>query len=266
MNKFDEQAQQVRTYKTGLSAITGIALFISGSLFGACGLLFIVLMQWYMPDKLGWSIDWLPRATKTITSNKIPSTATMVVVAPRPLLPNTSTSALPMMPMPTAENSTDLPTTPPNIPADLQEPKLTLLIPVSGIASTQLSDTFKDARGAGRVHDAIDIMAPKGTPVLAVHEGKIVKLFDSKQGGLTIYQFDSSETHAYYYAHLDSYAAGIVEGKTLRRGDLIGYVGSTGNANPTGPHLHFAVFVLGPEKKWWQGIAINPYPLLIGMP
>lgn len=141
-----------------------------------------------------------------------------------------------------------------------------LLLPVAGIKTSQLVDTYTQARSGGRSHDAIDIMAPRGTPVLAVADGRVAKLFDSKQGGLTVYQFDIGETVAYYYAHLDSYAAGVMEGKQLKRGDLVGYVGSTGNANPDGPHLHFAIFLLGPEKNWWQGSAINPYPLLGGRP
>lgn len=139
-----------------------------------------------------------------------------------------------------------------------------LLIPVSGVLASQLSDTFTQSRGAGRLHDALDIMAPRGTPVVAVADGRVAKLFNSKPGGLTIYQFDAEEKLAYYYAHLDSYAPTLVEGQQLRRGDVIGYVGSTGNASPDGPHLHFAIFILGPDKKWWQGTAINPYPLLGG--
>jgi len=137
-----------------------------------------------------------------------------------------------------------------------------MLLPVAGIKPAQLTDTFTQARGTGRLHDAIDIMAARGTPVLAAVDGKVEKLFTSKQGGLTIYEFDPAATHAYYYAHLDRYAAGLVEGMPLKRGDVIGYVGSTGNANPEAPHLHFAIFELGPEKRWWQGTAINPYPLL----
>jgi murein DD-endopeptidase MepM/ murein hydrolase activator NlpD len=140
------------------------------------------------------------------------------------------------------------------------------MIPVAGVKPGALSDTFSDARSGGRIHDAIDIMASRGTPVVAADDGKVVKLFNSKQGGLTVYEFDPSATYAYYYAHLDSYAPGIVEGRRLRRGDLIGYVGSSGNASPDAPHLHFAIFVLGPEKNWWQGTAINPYPLLHGLP
>lgn len=140
-----------------------------------------------------------------------------------------------------------------------------LLVPVQGVTSAQLQDTFTDARSEGRSHDAIDIMAPAGTPVLAVADGHVEKLFDSKQGGLTLYQFNPEGTRAYYYAHLQGYAAGIAEKKPLKRGELIGYVGFTGNADPAAPHLHFAVFVLGAEKQWWKGEAINPYPLLGGI-
>lgn len=137
-----------------------------------------------------------------------------------------------------------------------------LVIPVRGIAASQLGDTFSDARAQGRVHEAIDIMAPRGTPVLAVADGTVEKLFNSVPGGLTIYQFEPSGRYAYYYAHLDRYADGLAEKQAIRQGQVIGYVGSTGNADPSAPHLHFAVFVLGPERQWWKGTAINPYPLL----
>ena len=139
-----------------------------------------------------------------------------------------------------------------------------LLMPVLGVTAAQLNDSYTQSRGEGRIHDAIDIMAARGTPVVAVDNGKVAKLFDSKPGGLTLYQFDRQEKIAYYYAHLESYAPGIVEGQELKRGDLLGYVGSTGNASPDAPHLHFAIFVLGPEKYWWRGTAINPFPLLGG--
>ena len=139
-----------------------------------------------------------------------------------------------------------------------------LLIPVQGTKAAQLVDTFTQARGDNRVHDAIDIMAPHGTPVFAVADGKVAKLFESKAGGITLYQFDPGERFVYYYAHMQRYAPGVVEGKALKQGEVIGYVGSTGNANPDGPHLHFAVGALTPEKKWWDYIAINPYPLLSG--
>lgn len=137
-----------------------------------------------------------------------------------------------------------------------------LLVPVEGIPYAKLTDTFDQPRGQERHHEALDIMAPKGTPVRAAGDGKVVKLFDSKPGGLTLYQFDPNEQHAYYYAHLDKYADGIKEGMQLKRGDLLGYVGVTGNSDPNAPHLHFAVVALTAEKQWWKGTPVNPYPLL----
>lgn len=139
-----------------------------------------------------------------------------------------------------------------------------LRIPVEGIAAKDLVDSFADARGQDRVHDALDIMAAEGTPVLAAADGPVVKLFDSVPGGLTLYQFDEAGQVTFYYAHLQRYAEGVQVGTSLSQGDVLGYVGHTGNANPAAPHLHFAIFVLGQEKRWWQGEAINPYPLLAG--
>lgn len=138
-----------------------------------------------------------------------------------------------------------------------------MIVPVAGVRPSELQDTFNQARSEGRRHDAIDIPAPRGTPVLAAVDGAIRKLFLSKQGGITIYEFDPEETYCYYYAHLDRYADGLREGKTVRQGETIGYVGTTGNAPPDSPHLHFAITVLGVDRKWWGGEAINPYPLLV---
>ena len=151
-------------------------------------------------------------------------------------------------------------------PADVVVAPSGLAMPLPGLQPEQLTDTFTEARGSDRKHDALDIMAAAGTPVLAVADGHVEKLFTSVQGGLTLYQFEPSGRYAYYYAHLQDYAPGIAEGRQLKRGELIGHVGSTGNANPAAPHLHFAVFVLGPEKQWWKGTPINPYPLLGGRP
>lgn len=139
-----------------------------------------------------------------------------------------------------------------------------LLVPVAGIHAGALKDSFNDVRDAERRHEAIDIAAPRGTQVFAVADGKVAKLFNSKPGGLTVYQFDTSGKFAYYYAHLDRYAADVAEGMALKRGDLLGYVGTSGNADPQTPHLHFAIFALGPERQWWKGSPINPYPLLGG--
>ena len=167
------------------------------------------------------------------------------------------------VPAPTSMPSQSAAITPNAEPAPVNT---NLLLPVQGIKPSELIDTFNQTRGGTRIHEALDIMAPRGREVLAIDDGKIVKLFNSKQGGLTVYQFDLSERFTYYYAHLDRYAEGIVEGKFLKRGELVGYVGSTGNANSDGPHLHFAIFELGPEKRWWEGKPINPYPLLRGLP
>lgn len=137
-----------------------------------------------------------------------------------------------------------------------------LLLPVVGVEPSALTDQYALARGSQRVHEAIDIMAAKGTPVVAADDGRVTKLFTSKPGGLTVYQYDPASQLAYYYAHLDRYAEDLKEGMQVRRGDLIGYVGATGNANPQAPHLHFAVFRLGQPPKWWEGAPVNPYPAL----
>lgn len=228
-----------------------VAIFLSGVLLGAIGVHF----------------SWRSLA---------PTPAPLTVFLPAALATATPCEAIVPFTVPNISASLTLPVAPitaPIITAPIiaapvfAAPAVAanqLLIPVFGISASQLNDTFQEARGTNRRHDAIDILAPRGTQVLAVADGTVAKLFDSKPGGLTLYQFDAPEKLAYYYAHLDRYAAGIIEGTILKQGDLIGYVGTTGNANPATPHLHFAIFELGPEKKWWQGSPINPYPLLGG--
>jgi murein DD-endopeptidase MepM/ murein hydrolase activator NlpD len=135
-----------------------------------------------------------------------------------------------------------------------------LAVPVQGKTVRDIQDNFAELRGA-RPHEAIDILAPRGTPVVAVAEGTVKKLFTSERGGFTVYQFDPEESYSYYYAHLDRYADGLAEGKRLAKGDLVGYVGTSGNAPANTPHLHFTIFRLGPEKHWWEGTPINAYPL-----
>lgn len=139
-----------------------------------------------------------------------------------------------------------------------------LAIPVQGVKREQLSDTFTQARAGGaRRHDAIDIMAPAGTPVISASDGTVEKLFFSQGGGgVTVYVRSPDTRWTYYYAHLQRYVPGLAEGQKVRRGQLLGYVGATGNANPAGPHLHFAINRMEPGEKWWQGTPINPYPLL----
>ena len=143
-----------------------------------------------------------------------------------------------------------------------------LAIPVAGMKPDQLVDTYTQARAGGqRTHDAIDIMAPLGTPVVAAAPGRVEKLFFSDGGGgITAYVRSADGRWSYYYAHLQGYAPGLREGQHIERGTQIGTVGVSGNANPAGPHLHFAVNRMNPGEKWWQGTPINPYPLLAGKP
>lgn len=138
-----------------------------------------------------------------------------------------------------------------------------IAIPVAGVTAGDLRDSYEQARGGGRVHHAMDILAPRGTPVVAAVDGTIRKLDTSAAGGLSIYQFDRSEERVYYYAHLDRYVDGIAEGSFVARGSVIGYVGTSGNAPAGTPHLHFSVEVLPPSKEWWKGVPVNPYPLLM---
>jgi murein DD-endopeptidase MepM/ murein hydrolase activator NlpD len=188
-------------------------------------------------------------------------------IAPSPSFPERSTRGA-AVPEPRPGTPPVAPA-PPSIapPASLARPpadlvQRDLLVPVQGVPRAGLQDTYDDARGQGRVHNAIDIMASRGTPVMATEAGRIARLFTSNLGGLTIYQFDPTETYCYYYAHLDHYAPGLKEGDQVARGQVIAFVGSTGDASPDAPHLHFEITRLHADKKWWQGDAINPYPIL----
>jgi murein DD-endopeptidase MepM/ murein hydrolase activator NlpD len=167
---------------------------------------------------------------------------------PRPMAPPTPAVAAPS---PAASGSTV---------DELRGRGLTL--PVQGIKREQLTDTFNDMRGTSRRHEALDVLAPRDTPVLAVEDGTIAKLFLSDAGGITIYQFDPSSAYAYYYAHLERYADGLKEGDQVKRGQVLGYVGTTGNAPRDTPHLHFAIFKLGDDKRWWEGTPVDPYSVL----
>ena len=138
-----------------------------------------------------------------------------------------------------------------------------LLFPVAGADSTRFDDSFEAPRDGGvRRHHAIDIMAARGTPVLSVQDGRVLKIATNPKGGLTVYATDLNETYVYYYAHLDRYQPGLYSGKPLLRGDTLGYVGTTGNSPKDTPHLHFQVMHMPANKQYWNGPPINPYPLL----
>lgn len=137
-----------------------------------------------------------------------------------------------------------------------------LVVPVAGVKPEQLLDTFTDSRSEGRSHDAIDIPAPAGTPVLAATDGEVVKLFQSERGGTTIYQLSADKKLMFYYAHLQRYVDGLEVGRFMRQGEVIGFVGDTGNAGTGNYHLHFSISVVANPQRYWEGTNINPYPLL----
>ena len=137
-----------------------------------------------------------------------------------------------------------------------------LLIPVAGLRPEQLQDTYTQARSEGRTHNAIDIMAARNTPVVAATDGTIIKLFQSERGGITLYQLGTDNRTVYYYAHLERYADGLAENHFARRGELLGYVGDSGNAGRDNCHLHFSIWLVTDPKHFWDGQNINPYPLL----
>jgi peptidoglycan LD-endopeptidase LytH len=176
--------------------------------------------------------------------------------------PNNSPSPSPLsaLPTPPPGNTTEPARAAPTqaIPTSVSG----LLIPVAGVRAEELHDTYNEARAEGRVHNAIDIMSPCGTPVLAATDGTIVKLFQSERGGTTIYQRSPDDRVIYYYAHLQRYADGLTEGRTAHRGETIAYVGDTGNAGPGNCHLHFAIWLITNPTRYWDGENVNPYPLL----
>ena len=208
---------------------------------------------------LGIFLGWLSRRqgyrnVLTLRPSQVSQPSPLTSSPPLTSVSPSSESSRPATP--SADN-----TTAQSSPTPIVQPS-GLIIPVAGIRSEQLLDTFSAARSEGRVHDAIDIAAPQGTPVLAVAGGKILKLFQSKAGGITVYHLSSDEKFIYYYAHLDRYVEGLHEGEIVRQGETIAYVGDTGNAGTGNYHLHFSIAITSDPKRWWEGVNINPYPLL----
>jgi murein DD-endopeptidase MepM/ murein hydrolase activator NlpD len=205
----------------------------------------------------GGATGWWARARTAA-----PSQATLLNP---PSVPDTSSGVkptdVPRSVPTTGEITPPLPETvvDPNVISALRSAHLQL--PIDNATVEALRGQFGDARdGGARGHEAVDIMAPRNTPIHAVDAGTIAKLFQSRAGGTTIYQFDPSQRFCYYYAHLQAYAPGLHEGQQISRGEVIGFVGTSGNAPPNAPHLHFAIFELNASRHWWEGTAIDPYP------
>ena len=194
-------------------------------------------------------------------SKKEPENAIPVVPLPTPLAIPYDENNIPPEPKP-AETATPnaAPTPAPNYENASSPEKL--MIPVVGIKLDDLQDTYNDARSENRVHNAIDIMAPGGTPVVAAGDGEIVRFFDSKLGGITIYQLSADKKFIYYYAHLQKRADNLQEKSFVKRGTVIGYVGDTGNAGAGNFHLHFSISVPNDPARYWDGENLNPFPIL----
>lgn len=223
--------------ETRLAATSGAIGFLLGALLVG------ILGTW-----------WEQRADTAIDE-----ASTLQTVEGAPMMPNNAPPRPVVVPEP--QPAPDAPAVMRAAPtADLVDRRLE--VPVLGFRRDGLRNMFDEARGGGRKHEAIDILAPKGTPVVAVEDGRIAKLFLSEAGGITIYQFDPTDRYSYYYAHLDAYASGLKDGDSVTRGQTIGYVGVSGNAPKDTPHLHFAIFELTDTKRWWQGTPIDPYPIL----
>ena len=226
------------------------------------GLSLTVTAVWVLQKRFGYSASQVNLITPQLQGSPSSSISVATPNSPAPLSPSPdeSTPDDDLQPAATSEGS------PSPTPAPTLDPsyvgRLNLAVPVQGVKPDQLIDTFKDARSDGRVHDAIDIPAAAGTPVIAVAEGEIIKLFESEKGGITIYQSSKDRKLIFYYAHLQRYADGLVVGKTVWQGETIGYVGDTGNAGAGNYHLHFSLMVTNNPKRHWEGTNVNPYPLL----
>ena len=202
-----------------------------------------------------WSKSEAPAAEKP-GANPGSGSQTSPGAVPAAATPSATTSPPPNSGAPSPQNNSSQTVT------GTEAPATPLIIPVPSVRPDQLRDTFSDARSEGRVHDAIDIPAPKGTPVLAVADGTILKLFQSERGGTTIYQLSTDNKFVYYYAHLDRYADGLTVGHFAKQGETIAFVGDTGNAGAGNYHLHFSISLISNPKRYWEGVNINPYPLL----
>lgn len=242
-------------------------LLIALLLLSAVGAIvwFLSVKYWTMPVtpiRTQPTPETLPNANARAAENSVAAPSATPVETP-PASPSVAPSASPSAePAPQQQGSaTPSEASPPNAPDASGQ---TLQVPVQGVRPEDLRDTYTESRSEGRTHNAIDIMAPRGTPVIAATDGRVVKLFNSVPGGITLYQLATDDKTILYYSHLDRYADGLAEGHFARRGEVIGYVGDTGNAGAGNYHLHFSVSVTDDPKRWWDGTNVNPYPLLTG--
>lgn len=255
------------------------------SLLSAGVLLALAAFIWYLSAKSRPTpvTPITPPATTTTTAGELPNPAndasrnssSGASATPSDAPPTESTSS--PTPSLSAETASPSPSSPTSSPAAVSSAPQTsptapavaisanaggLLVPVAGIRPEQLQDTYTQSRSEGRTHNSIDIMAPRNTPVIAAADGQVIKLFNSERGGITLYQLGTDNRTVYYYAHLERYADGVTENRFARRGELLGYVGDSGNAGRDNCHLHFSIWLVNDPKRFWEGENVNPYPLL----
>jgi murein DD-endopeptidase MepM/ murein hydrolase activator NlpD len=251
--------------KTGSGRSTIVAAGLGGFLAGAI-VMAVVLLSF--SSALRWPAASSHRPPEPLRAAEQPPAAERKDPPPANDVGSQGVAASPPTPLPSPPAVAEPPPRPSTAPAIIEADPLSELrdrkleVPVRGVARGELRDTFDQARRVTENHEAIDILAQRNTPVVAVEDGTIVKLFESKKGGTTVYQFDPSTRYTYYYAHLERYAAGLQEGNRVQRGQVLGYVGTSGNAPKDTPHLHFAIFRLTDKKQWWQGSPIDPYEVL----
>ena len=227
------------------------------------GMLVMAALFAIFPDQTRPALANAIAAPEPVARAAAPATPSSAAPPPAPALLEvrpTSTSEPPAVTAPDEPQAVAIASIGVNPVEDLKSRHLDL--PVKGAVPEDVHDMFNEMRGGTRRHEAIDMLAPRNTPVVAVEAGTIGRLFFSKAGGITIYQFDPTNTYIYYYAHLERYADGLKEGDKIKRGQLLGFVGTTGNAPRDTPHLHFAIFKMTDEKHWWQGTPIDPFHVL----
>jgi murein DD-endopeptidase MepM/ murein hydrolase activator NlpD len=228
-------------------------------LLGAATMAVLILVLFYVAPR------WLPPGGVIVGPNPPRGPSRVEAPVPAPQAAPSATPVGPPQPAPSTDTVAAAPVQPAAAPPAANQPAEVpgrLLVPVQGVRPEQLVDTYTAARSAGRSHDAIDIMAPHNTPVLAAASGMVLKRFQSVRGGTSLYELAPDQRTIYYYAHLDRYADGMTEGRALRQGDVVGYVGDTGNAGPGNYHLHFEISTTTDPRKYWAGTPLNPYPQL----
>lgn len=235
-----------------LNALPPTLFVVVGFLAGGA---LVVLAAGLLPDPGEQGLEVRPIRSSALVQPRVPGPRARVERAPDPALPAPGDALRSAGRSPIDDDSL----------ATLVEVlrDRDLEVPVEDVDADDLRDDFDDPRSGGRTHEALDILAPRGTPVVAVEDGIIASLDPSQGGGgVVVYQFDPTGEFIYYYAHLEGITDGLVEGQAVEKGDVLGFVGSSGNAPPDTPHLHFAIAKTPAPYRRYGGTPINPFAVL----